>query len=204
MPRRASRNRPRRIDADPGLVDRVLANIAAGIRVDGACESVGVNPTVWYRWVSRGETELQRREAGQPANHDEDPYADIARRGRMARAEAVSTDLRIIRRAAEGGFPVKVDRRSWKDPETGRIITEESVTLAAPDWRAAAWHAERADPAWIKPTDRVEVSGPGGVPLGAASPMLVLASRVKELVSRDEDDSDLDTEEATVVSDADG
>lgn len=119
------------------IVDAVIRAIEAGASVELAAESVGINRTTIYNWISRGEewsdppVYQSGKKKGQPKPIPEEQavYVDFLDRFTRARAAGKIWHIANIRRHAEE------------------------------DWRASGFFLERSDPENWGRRDKTHVSG---------------------------------------------
>lgn len=147
----STRRKARRPNPRPGrprlLSEEVEARLVAasrtGVAVELAAEMAGISRTSFLRWMARGRTEAEAREAGEPPEAEESEYAALYEKVRTARATAAARAMMNIRRVADGGIVTKVTTRKFRDSVTGEIVEETVEDRTAPDWRADAWYLER-------------------------------------------------------------
>jgi hypothetical protein len=119
------------------IVDAVIRAIEAGASVELAAESVGIDRTTIYNWISRGEewadppVYQSGKKKGQPKPIPEEQaiYVDFLDRFTRARAAGRIWHIANIRRHAED------------------------------DWRASGFFLERSDPENWGRRDKTHVSG---------------------------------------------
>ena len=137
----------------PEVRERIVKSVRQGNFIETAAEAAGVHRGTVFRWI-------QEANEGHP-----DPNRAEFRDALMqARADAESTMVALVFRAAMGGVVIKEVTRTLRDG------TQESETVySAPDGRVGLEYLSRAFPdRWKKQTNttsQIELSGPGGGPV---------------------------------------
>lgn len=127
----------------PEVQEQILTAYRAGCSKEHAAAYAGVSHTALFEWQARGETEAQRREAGEDPIDNESKFVAFAEALRKAESDLVVRNLALIQRAAAR--------------EDG-------------SWQAAAWLLERKHPTLFgRKFVQAEVSGPNGAPLQVES-----------------------------------
>jgi len=145
----------------------------AGIPALLAAPQVGVTTRTFDRWLARGRAEEDRildetTDDGDepPVRDSEEPYLLLWRDVDAARATAATRNVLQLQRVATGGYVTKETTRQFRDPASGKLVTETVKDIASPDWKANAWMLERqVRDHFGRATEQVEVSGPGGGPI---------------------------------------
>ena len=122
----------------PEVQQALVQTIATGNWIEIACEYANIHPATFYRWMERGQSELDRLERDETAeaNPEETPYREFCEAIKKAKASSEVQAVGLIRKAAIDGT-----------------------------WQAAAWYLERSQPKrWAK-TDRLEHTGAEGTPI---------------------------------------
>jgi len=112
-----------------------------------AAIALGLSPNTVEEWVRRGQGSDSRPADPQYANF----ATDIAR----AREEGIGRRLKEVQQSAKGG--AVVERVTETRPD-GSVLKREKFQV--PDWRAAAWYLERADPERYGSRRTMNVQGP--------------------------------------------
>lgn len=180
------------------IVERVAAKLEAGHFFEHVVMEEGIGRRSGYRWVDRGEAELERRAADRCISRDTCPLADACGNKTKPRVPKVCGAcgytaqqwLETSERAARE--QVYVD--FWQARERARgvavagLVDEirsaaQTTRREAVDWRAAAWLAERLDPQAFHIPARLEVTGSAGGPVqveGRAEALARFAEAVRE------------------------
>ena len=180
MPRRdtltrRTAGRPR--GSTNALTDRtahaIEASLRAGNHITTACHLAGVSTASFYRWMAAADAVEHAITTGKPWDHGERVYLDFRDRILRARAEAAETMIDVVHRAAIGGQLVSEEPaldgsgNPIRDDD-GHVIMKRQWTQ--PDGRLALAYLKVAQPTeWSGAPSRLEVSGPGGTALGAAT-----------------------------------
>lgn len=147
-----------RIHSDEA-VDAFISAISMGSGVESAAAYAGIPARTVKRWVQKGrDAEAAAEDNASPIMPDDWAYVEFARRLEKARADAVVRNVTLISAAAQR--QPMTDRR-------GDVVRDADGTViyTAGDWKAAAWMLERTHPQDFGPTQRTELSGPGGGPI---------------------------------------
>jgi hypothetical protein len=123
----------------PAIQTAICQAVAAGVRVSEASLLAGVSPTTVREWIARGEG----RDAARPAT---ERYVRFAAAIKKAKAQDEARRVARINQAGQGGLIT--DRKVTETVDangkvTMRVIEEHRTP---PDWRADAFHLERAYP----------------------------------------------------------
>ncbi|MEQ7008418.1 hypothetical protein ABN028_19790 [Actinopolymorpha sp. B17G11] len=151
---------------NPEVERRLVDAVRLGAPVAVASAHAGISEQSFYNWMNAGREEIEARDAGEPPNPDHEPHMRLWERIIDARAAATIRNVGQLQKAAAGGYVTEETTRKFRDPETGRIITETTTKRAPVDWRAAAWWLERQQRSHFgKGVDQVELTGANGGPL---------------------------------------
>lgn len=149
--------RPMRLDDDQRRV--ILAAIRAGATYHHAAQAAGVSSNTFHDWLSKGRAERERLDEGREPDEQQAQYVALLTDVESAGAQGVIVHLGHINTAARG------------------------TALRGPQWRASAWLLERRHPDDFG--RRVEVSGPGGLPiLDPTGARQVIEARLAEMADR--------------------
>lgn len=166
MSRRLPRTRGRPTGLTPEVEKRLLDLFRAGVPATHAARSASIGQRTLFQWIARGERALDDHEdTGEKIPERELPFAQFAQRAARARAEGMARAVMNIQKSAAGGYVVRETTRRFRN-ENGQWVEETDKVIAPPEWRAAAWWLERADPEhFSRRTTELQISGPGGGPL---------------------------------------
>jgi len=129
--------------------DVVIEGIKAGASFKDAANAAGISVRSFYEYRARGQEWVAALIADEPVPSDVLLFAQFAHDVEKANGEAVVSAIAIIRSAARGRAPTIVN---------GEVVDRGHK----PQWMAAAWIAERKNPAaYARPT-RLEHTGKGG------------------------------------------
>lgn len=196
----ARRRRPRKPGRPtlltPEVEKRLVDAVRLGAPVAIAAAHAGICENSFYNWSQAGREELEARDAGEPPNPAHDPHVRLWERVVDARAAAAIRNIGQLQKAAAGGYVTEETSRKYRDPETGRIVTETTTKRAPVDWRAAAWWLERQQRVHFgKGADQVELTGANGGPLQveASIDVQALTQRLQATLARDPEPATLAT-----------
>lgn len=139
----------------PEIQQLIVTAIQSGNFQHHACEFAGIHTATYFRWLERGQVEIDRldqEEAVEPIE-SETPYREFCDAIKKARATAVVQAVGLIRKAAYDGT-----------------------------WTAAAWYLERSHPKDWGKTDRLEHTGREGSPIQLSVSVADLESDIKGLL----------------------
>ncbi len=139
----------------PEIQQQIVTAIQSGNFQHHACEYAGIHTATYFRWLERGQAEIDRLEQDETAEADpvETPYREFCDAIKKARAVAVVQAVGLIRKAAVDGT-----------------------------WTAAAWYLERSHPKDWGKTDRLEHTGSEGAPIQLNVSVADLESEIKGLL----------------------
>jgi len=115
----------------PAIQTAIVTAVTAGAPLVQAAELAGVAKDTVLEWVARGE--------GRDPRPSTPAYAQFAQAITHAKASDEIRRIARIDAAARGGAVIHEKTTRFPD---GRVVTE--TQRAAPDWRADAFHLERA------------------------------------------------------------
>lgn len=139
----------RRSKLTPATRDAIVEAVRTGNYLETAAAAAGIGTTTLYRWLAEGEAA--------DAPRDKREFREAVTR---ARAEAETSMVGIVHRAAAGGALLKESTRTLPD---GSEVTERQY--APPDGRTALEFMSRAFPDRWPRRSAVEVTGAGGGPI---------------------------------------
>lgn len=124
----------RKVSLDPQRQAKIVEAIEAGNYLDTAARLGGISPAGFYKWMDRGNREIDRLTVDPTAEPDPDevPFVEFVEAVERAKATAEGRNVAIIQKAA--------------------ITT----------WQAAAWWLERTRPKKFARLEKSEVTGPEG------------------------------------------
>ena len=129
----------RRTKLTPEVQQTITNAMEAGTPFEIACRLAGVSPTTGHDWRQRGSGTHPRRQTATL-------YVEFVEAIARARAQDEARRIARIAQAGEGGT-VTYERTVEKLNKAGEVVARiTKVQYAAPDWRADAWHLERAYP----------------------------------------------------------
>lgn len=129
--------------------DVIIEGIKAGASFKDAANAAGISERSFYEYRARGQEWVSALVAGEMVPSDVSPFAQFAHDVEKANGEAVVSAIAIIRSAARGRAPRIID---------GQVLDKGQK----PEWMAAAWIAERKNPAAYARPARIEHTGKGG------------------------------------------
>lgn len=140
---------PRNTKLTPEVHQRIVQFVGAGNYFVTACEMVGIREGTGREWLSRGRGNHNGR-------NGREPFASFATAIEKAEAEAETTSVLRIRKAAQGG-EVVARKTTVTERKDGTVVTTTEETFTRPEWTADAWYLERKFYArWIR-RDRHDV-----------------------------------------------
>ena len=148
--------------------------IRRGNHINTACALAGVSTAAFYRWMQRADAVDYAITHGRPHEPTEVRFREFRDAILSARAEAAETMVDVVHQAAVGGQLIAEEPaldgagNPIRDAD-GQVIMKRQWTQ--PDGRLALAYLKVAQPGeWGGGPQRVEVTGPGGLPLapGAA------------------------------------
>lgn len=174
----------------PEIREKIASILADGDYLTVACALTGISDAVAYKWLDRGTTEIERREAGLtneqrreqglPTRQSQEPFVLFVEAVTSARAQAEQKHVRNVERIAMGGSVVETREEQHPD---GTVVKIEKRALG--DWRASAFYLERVHTKRWGRRQTVEVSGPDGGPIGVdATSGARLTARLEDYLRR--------------------
>jgi transposase len=139
----------------PERMNAIVTMLEAGGYIEEACEAVGIGRSTYYSWLSRGQEESDRINAGMEPNPKETPFLEFLNTVSKANAEGIMGHVLNIDRAAKDGT-----------------------------WQASAWILERKQPHKWGRRDRTEVTGEGGGPIHVNVSTEELERKVARILER--------------------
>ena len=201
MARRTPRRRGRKTLLTPARQTRILDLVEKGNHIATACAHVGIGTSTLYRWLDQAADVDAQLEHGERPDDAKQVYVEFRDALALARARAEENAVSVIHRSMAGGFviseePVQNAEGDVQRDEEGRILYKRTYTQ--PDGRLALAYLARSSPdRWGQNAQRVEVSGPGGVPVQVeqVGHIASLAERLHEVAAARAADADLDAAE---------
>lgn len=182
--------RPSKIDAvvrtrDDGTKqtagEAFIERIALGLPHDQAASSADVDRRTILNWRTKGSAALARQARGEKVTAAERRYAEFVRNLERAEADAETSRLGVIERAARGGTELTETRVRQERNGQGVLVEVERTVITrrtAPAWQAAAWWLERRLPQ--RYARRFELSGPDGGPIPIEDRAAALADALRD------------------------
>lgn len=147
------------VTAGQEFIDR----IRLGLPHDQAAASANLDRRTILNWRIKGSSALAKQLTGKRLTAAEQRYAEFVRNLERAEADAETSRLGVIERAASGGITITETHETHALDAQGVLVLRERRTVTkqlAPQWTAAAWWLERRLPQ--RYARRVELSGPEG------------------------------------------
>jgi len=123
-----------KIVADPEIVTKLVNALRAGNFMEHAADYAGVHVSTVYRWLEKGNGELERREQGYKPDRSLDQLCELCEAVKKAKGEAVVRAMALIQNAASNGT-----------------------------WQASAWFLERTQPNFFGRRTEIVGEGGGAV-----------------------------------------
>jgi transposase len=120
----------------PVIHDTIVNAVRIGMYVDDAAAMAGVHRATVFRWIAKGRDVIEKRDAGEQLDDNEQLYGDFCDAVEKARADATLRNIGVIQQAASDGT-----------------------------WQAAAWYLERTNPKKWGRHETVEITGADGGPI---------------------------------------
>lgn len=181
-PRRGRLGRP--TACTPANTQRIAEAIENGVPITHAGALIGVHTATIFLWMGRGQDAAEATDphTGHPtpiATNDR-CYVEFYEAVTRARARASEKAVKLVLKAAEGGYVVRETTRRYRN-DAGHWVNETDKVYAPVDWRAAGWFLDRSDRAnWGRGAAEVQLSGPGGGPIEVGPAAFeALASRLR-------------------------
>lgn len=176
-----------------------IERIRLGLPHDQACASANVARNTVLGWRQKGGAALAKLARGERVTKNERVYAEFVTTLERAEADAETSRLGVIERAARGGTTVTETHETStrvadaQAPGGARMVVTERRTVTktlAPQWQAAAWWLERRIP--HRYARRFEVSGPNGGPIPVEDRARELSDAVRDFLAGAEAARDVD------------
>lgn len=187
MARRVKRGRGRQhlLIADPGVKERFLFAVRAGVSYVHAATAAGVSERSVQRWMRAGEDAQDAVDEGEVLDEQAESCRVFWREVTEARAQVAVEQMSLIQQAARGGQVLR--RRTLQNG----TIEEEFAPI---DWRAASKALDLSfrhelDRAWELEATDAEVA-----PMQVSDTVRVLAENLREELERDSSEDVLDDE----------
>ncbi len=139
----------------PEIVQALTDALASGMNQEQACVRADISTSTLHAWQKAAE-------AG------DDRFRGFLEALTRARAEGIRARLTNIVTAASEGFSSveSIEITEQKLNKADEVVTLTKTTkvtrTSPPDWKAAAWWLERVEAKQFGPTQKNELSGPGG------------------------------------------
>lgn len=153
----------------PTVADHICRGLEHGYPIRVACGLAGVTATSFFRWIQRAEALDYALATGKPYNRSDEMFREFRDRAQRARASAARTMVDVVFNAAEGGQLIEEEPALDGD---GKAILDNAGNpvmkrkWSTPDGRLALQYLAKAQPEdWAGGPQRLELTGPGGLPL---------------------------------------
>ncbi|NDD26441.1 MAG: hypothetical protein EB103_06220 [Actinobacteria bacterium] len=120
--------------ADPEIITKLVNALRAGNYMEHAADYAGVHVSTVYRWLEKGNGELERREQGYKPDRSLDQLCELCEAVKKAKGESVVRAMALIQNAASNGT-----------------------------WQASAWFLERTQPNFFGRRTEIVGEGGGAV-----------------------------------------
>ena len=120
--------------ADPEIITMLVNALRAGNYMEHAADYAGVHVSTVYRWLEKGNGELERREQGYKPDRSLDQLCELCEAVKKAKGESVVRAMALIQNAASNGT-----------------------------WQASAWFLERTQPNFFGRRTEIVGEGGGAV-----------------------------------------
>jgi hypothetical protein len=139
----------------PEIVQALTDAISAGMNVEQACARADISDSTFQNWRKLAEAGDQR-------------FWGFLEALTRARGSGIRSHLQVIQTAGSEGFSVTetieiTEQKLTKNDEVVTLTKTTKVTRnTPPDWKASAFWLERVEAKQFGPTQKNELSGPGG------------------------------------------
>ncbi len=162
------RGRTTRLNAE--IRTTIIRTVRAGNHLSTACAAAGVATSTFYRWMDYADRVDYAITTGQDYDRGHLVFRDFRDEVKAARAQTAVAMIDVVTRSVRGGDLIEEKPaldgagNPIKDDD-GHVMMERRWTQ--PDGRLALAYLRVAQPAeWGGTPSRLEVSGPGGGPVG--------------------------------------
>lgn len=165
----------------------LVEGMRAGLTKELCAMRASIGLSTLMEWLARGRTD--REEGYIPHTFDVKSKQWVHTKGRkvsafaefvdaMEKAEAgrLAEALLLIRAAAKGGEQVATEEVTTTAPD-GTVTKTRKTRLTQPDWKAAAWTAEKTRPRDYGVMVRTELTGAEGGPVQVVTSLLDLINK---------------------------
>ena len=160
----------------------LVEGIRAGLTKELAAMRARISEATFHAWLAKGREARANGWKPWPWEQGTDGKGDWAagplkKHSRelelleaceKSEADRITEALLAIRSAGRGGEPIATEETRETAPD-GTVRTTRKTKLAAPDWKAMSWIAEKTRPRDYGGIQRTEVSGPEGAPVQITS-----------------------------------
>lgn len=159
--------------------DEYIERIRLGLSHDQAAASANLDRRTTIRWRQQAAAARQKQLRNQIITAREADLIEFCHNLERAEADAETSRLGVIERAAMGGAVVSETHETSKLVNGTMTVTERRTVTKTlrPEWTAAAWWLERRLPQ--RYARRVELSGPGGAPIAVEDRARELADELR-------------------------
>lgn len=175
------RQRPDGTDVTAG--DEFIERIRLGLSHDQAAASANLDRRTVIRWRQAAAAARQKQLANQIITAREADLIEFCHNLERAEADAETSRLGVIERAAMGGAVVTETYRTQRRVNGQMTVVEERTVTKTlrPEWTAAAWWLERRLPQ--RYARRVELTGADGGPIAVEDRARDLSDSLRDFLA---------------------